>query len=307
MHDDLFELGGQLEQVHWWFVGRRRILRSLADQLLPRAGAKVVDIGCGTGGNIAGFLPEHECLGLDCSLSAIQIARRHWPGVCFQRYTTLSAWTPLLEQADLCLLTDVLEHVPDDFLLFSHILAGTRPGSHVLVTVPADMSLWGQHDETHGHYRRYDADRLTCLWKDLPVTPLLVSPFNSRLYPLIRWVRANGRRRGRAHGVAGTDLAMPPAWLNALLLRTFATESGRLVKALQHKRSTGFRRGVSLLALLRREPGKIVVRTRPSQVPPDPFVPQPAQSLQRFLTADPLSSPSDGTPAAPHAQIEGSP
>ena len=81
------------------------------------------------------------------------------------------------------LLMDVLEHVPDDFAFLSELLAASSPGAHFLITVPANPSFWSAHDESNGHYRRYEPDRLGRLWSGLPVTTRLLTYFNARLYP----------------------------------------------------------------------------------------------------------------------------
>ena len=48
----------------------------------------------------------------------------------------------------------------------------------------------------------------------------------------------------------------------------FAAESSRLLAAMQG-RSHGYSAGVSLVALLRREPGPLIVRHKPSGLAPD--------------------------------------
>ena len=67
--------------------------------------------------------------------------------------------------------------------LFSELLAAARPGTYFLLTVPADQGLWSEHDKSFGHYRRYDLHRFEQIWQGLPVTPLLASYYNTRLYP----------------------------------------------------------------------------------------------------------------------------
>ena len=89
-----------------------------------------------------------------------------------------------MEDARLVLLMDVLEHVPDDFKFLSELLAASAPGAEFLVTVPANPSFWSAHDESNGHYRRYDMDRFRAGVGGLPVTTLLLSHFNARLYPI---------------------------------------------------------------------------------------------------------------------------
>ncbi len=269
MQHDQFQLHADIEQRHWWFVGRRRILCRLAEEVLPPAPQSlVVDVGCGTGGNIAALADRYRCVGIDTSAEAVELARRRFPNVQFIAGRAPQDLGELAGQAKLVLLTDVLEHVADDYALFSELLAAASPGCHFLLTVPADESLWSEHDESFGHYRRYDPARLEGVWSGLPVTTLLVSYFNSRLLPAVRWIRARNRRRGRAAGRAGTDFWLPSRTVNALLTAIFAGEAGRLMAALRG-RKRGYRAGASLVALLRREAGPAAIRAKPSSLPPD--------------------------------------
>ena len=44
----------RLENWHWWFVSRRRLATSLIEQWIkPSARSRILDVGCGTGGNLA--------------------------------------------------------------------------------------------------------------------------------------------------------------------------------------------------------------------------------------------------------------
>ena len=174
----------------------------------------------------------------------------------------------LAAQARLFLLTDVLEHVADDYAMFSELLAAASPGCYFLLTVPADESLWSEHDESFGHYRRYDGRGWRAFGPACPVTTLLLSYFNSRLLPMVRLVRAWNRRRGQAAGRAGTDFWLPSRPVNAMLTATFAGEAARLIAALRRQKR-GYRAGASLVALLRREAGPIAVRPKPANLPPD--------------------------------------
>jgi hypothetical protein len=101
--------------------------------------------------------------------------------------------------------------------------------------------------------RRYERAQLERLWAEQPVSASLVSYYNARLYPVVRCVRFVTRRNGQAHGEAQTDFRMPPAPVNRLLHRLFAAEAGPLVELMRGKRSGGFARGVSLIALLKKK------------------------------------------------------
>jgi SAM-dependent methyltransferase len=269
MQHEQFQLHADIEQRHWWFVGRRRILCRLVSEVLPPGPqAIIVDVGCGTGGNIAALADRYPCVGIDTSAEAIDLARERFPQVRFIAGRAPNDLGELTGQARLFLLTDVLEHVADDYAMLSELLAAASPGCYVLLTVPADPSLWSEHDESFGHYRRYDRARLEGVWAGLPVTTLLVSCFNSRLLPLIRGIRARNRRRGRAAGRAGTDFWLPAKPANWLLTNFFAGEAGRLTAALRGQKR-GYPSGASLVALLRRDDGPITIRPKPANLPPD--------------------------------------
>ncbi len=268
----------ELEDVHWWFCGRRRILCDLARFAVPpSSGRRVVDVGCGTGANIAALAGEYDCLGIDPSADAIALASERFPAVRFVQGFAPADIAQELAHTDLLITADVLEHVRDDFALLSSLLAALPAGAHALLTVPADASLWSEHDLSFEHFRRYDPARLAALWAGLPVTVRLLSHFNSRLYPAVKAVRALGLLRGRASGWGGTDLGRPPALFNRALMKLFAGESARLL-AVAQGRAAPYRSGVSLVALLRREAGAIEPRNRPAGVPPDLHDPEAARA-----------------------------
>ena len=195
----------------------------------PSPEAIVVDVGCGTGGNIAALAGQYRCVGIDTSEEAIRLARVLYGGqecLAHPAPEFLTGRAPeglgeLAKLARLFLLTDVLEHIEDDRAMFAELVAAASPGCYFLVTVPADPSLWSQHDVSFGHYRRYGVARLAEVWAGLPVAPLMVSYFNSRLLPMVRLVRAWNQRRGRAAGRVGTDFWLPNPIANGLLTRDF--------------------------------------------------------------------------------------
>ncbi len=264
MESSQFHLHAEIEEKHWWFLGRRQIMTSLVHRLFsPSKKITILDIGCGTGGNIAALAEEFSCIGVDSSPEAIELARSRFPQVDFR---CCAIHSPELEtigaQADLFLLMDVLEHVEDDSDFLSWILSIAKPGAYILLTVPADMALWSEHDVSFGHYRRYDQPQLERLWAGLPVSAPLVSYYNSRLYPIVRTIRSFNRFRGQTSGDAGTDLRMPMAPVNRLLEKTLAGEGTRLLGMLEKREARRFTSGVSLIALLRREEGRIPSHVR---------------------------------------------
>lgn len=275
MKSPQFKLQAQIEEKHWWFSARRTILRKLLHEIIPPSKKiRIVDIGCGSGGNIAALAQDYSCIGVDPSAEAIQLAQSRFPAVSFIQSSTWEKTSPLIASAQGVLLTDVLEHVPNDFLFFSELLSYVSPGAHLIITVPADRSLWSPHDVGVGHHRRYEKSDLEELWDGLPVSVKLISHFNSRLYPLVKALRIFSRRQKKAMGSAETDLWMPWAFINRSLENLFAGEASRLVDLLKGKRPQGPSAGVSLIALLRREAGAVYPRNRSPQMPADQPLPE---------------------------------
>jgi len=276
-----FQLHAEIEQRHWWFVARRRIVRKLIGSVLPPdRNTTLLDVGCGTGANLAALANDYRCVGIDTSAEAVELARRRFPQATF-----LNGFAPrdlpaeILNEAKLVLMTDVLEHVPDDYALLSEMLAAVRPGTYFLLTVPADPGLWSPHDESFGHYRRYRLADFQALWDGLPVDTHMVSYFNSRLQPVIKSVRWLNRLRKQSAGSAGTDFSLPPGPMNGVLSAVFGGEASRLVDLAAGRKSHGYRRGVSLVALIQRRAASVLPRSKPADAIPDLF--DPATRIRR--------------------------
>lgn len=211
---------GEVEDRHWWFVARRRILAAVLERsaLLAKP-ARVLEAGCGTGGNlgmlsrfgaVCAFEPDRQARG--------KASRDH-------RYEITDGALPdrvpfAGERFDLVALLDVLEHLGDDEGALRALAKRLEPGGLMLVSVPAFAFLWSRHDAQHHHKRRYTRASLLAVARDAGLQPVRVSYFNTLLFPLI----AIRRMLGRLLGHAGDDDALPPPWLNRLLGAVFAFE-----------------------------------------------------------------------------------
>jgi SAM-dependent methyltransferase len=264
MKQELYALHADLEQQHWWFTGRRQIMRRLIESVLPPGnGSTVVDVGCGTGSNIASLSDAYRCVGADTSTDAIALARQRFPAVDFRLGLAPEILGDVAAQADLFLMMDVLEHIEDDYLALSSLLAAAKPGALFYLTVPANMALWSQHDVSFGHYRRYDAERFERIWKGLPASTVLLSHYCARLYPVIRTIRVISELRHKPFGDNDTDLRLPGARVNEALRGIFAGESKRL-QAVMRGTARPYPFGSSLVAIVRRESGAIQRRMKPA-------------------------------------------
>ena len=263
-----FEVHAATEDKHWWFLARREIVSELLKQISPKP-EKIVDVGCGTGGNTAALASEYSCLGIDPIPEAIAFAKEKFPDAEFIQGYAPQDIQDQMHDADIVMLMDVLEHIEDDFLFVSELLSSMKPGAHLLLMAPADPTLWGPHDKGFEHFRRYTLDRLRLLWKDLPVTERLVSYCNSRLYPLVKVARMISRMCGASLGPNDTDLSLPIAPVNSLFHTIFLSEKKKLVRLFNGESSKGFGFGVSIMAVVRREEGEITSHKYPSNVEKD--------------------------------------
>jgi len=149
----------QLEEHYWWFVGRRYIVAQLLrhNARLP-AQARILDIGCGSGGNIPTLQMFGNALGVDVSLQALNYCqqRRHC-SLANARANQLPIKDGVI---DLATMLDVLEHIEDDRNALREIWRTLKPSGQLLLTVPAYPSLWSEHDEALHHQRRYRFNEL---------------------------------------------------------------------------------------------------------------------------------------------------
>ena len=235
----VFDRMAALDQTHWWYVARRRILAETIRRIVkPPANARILEIGCGTGHNFAMLGAFGTVDGLELDESARRIASER-----LGRQVG-SARLPGLEgiadgSYDLVALLDVLEHVEGDREALESIKAKLKPGGRILVTVPANRWMWSAHDKVHHHFRRYNGADLRAVIARSGLKPLLVTHFNTVLFPLAAIFRLVGKLTGREEA----DDAEPAAPLNAAFTVLFGLER-HLVGRVQ------LPFGVSLLAIL---------------------------------------------------------
>lgn len=253
MTPEQFELHAKIEDSHWWFVGRRRIIENIVATVVPdKTPMKLVDIGCGTGGNISTFHKRFDCIGVDISEHAIDFAVRRFPDINFISVGVGQKIYPIIEKADILFLLDVLEHIENDSQFLREITSNMKQGALLLITVPSNMSLWSPHDEFHGHFRRYSKNDLLFNFNELPVSIRLFSYYNTILYPIIKSARGLTKLTKQTWGKAHTDLSMPPKIFNTLLTKIFASESKWLINRLDQSNRTTLPFGVSIISLLRK-------------------------------------------------------
>jgi SAM-dependent methyltransferase len=220
MERAVFDRMAEHDQVHWWYVARRRILADLIarDADLPQ-GARILEIGCGTGHNFAMLRQFGRLDALEVDGEARAFASRRLG------HAVGDAPLPELNGVPdrtyhLIALLDVLEHVDGDQAALESIARKLAPGGRILVTVPAYQWMWSAHDLAHHHKRRYSKRGLRRVAEAAGLGVERIGYFNSLLFPIAAMVRVAGKIAGKSSG----DDKLPPGPLNALFARIFGLE-----------------------------------------------------------------------------------
>ncbi len=210
----------ELEERHWWFVGRRRILMGLLERnLSPTGGLAILDAGCGGGATMERLRRYGRVQGMEISEEAVEYNRERGREVVPGSIERI----PLPDESfDLALALDVIEHVSDDLRALQELSRVLRPGGSLLVTVPALRTLWGAHDVAAGHYRRYTLSGLRERVEGAGFEISTATYFNALLFPAIFAIRMFGRLRRKG---SASDVGEVPWPLNSLLARIFSLET----------------------------------------------------------------------------------
>ena len=216
-----------VELRHWWYGGMRAISAALLDPLYEgRAGLRILDAGCGTGGD-ARYLGRYgEVVGLDLAPEAAELVGAQLPGR-FARGSVLAL--PFADGSfDLVTSFDVLYHhgVPDEAPALAEARRVLRPGGRLLVRLPAYEWLRSRHDRQVHTRRRYTAGEARRMLEAAGFHVERATYALSLLFPL----PAASRLLERFTPDGGDESAMglPPGPLNAALRAPMALEAAWL-------------------------------------------------------------------------------
>ena len=216
----VYEAMAEHDERHWWYRARREVVAALIrHKVFPPKGAKLLEIGCGTGHNLA-MLGE---FGTVDALEVDEVARR----LAEERLGRSVLSEPLPELAgipdnlyDLVAALDVIEHIPDDTAALEGISRVLKRGGKLVMTVPAHQWMWSAHDVVNHHQRRYSKRSLKRLIEESPLRLEAIGYLNSLLFP----VAVAQRVASKLTGKEDANLAPPAEPINQALERVFAAE-----------------------------------------------------------------------------------
>lgn len=230
-----------VDEDHWWYRGRRRIIRAELDRLPLDGGVRVLDAGCGSGRTLEELQRYGEVEGIELDPGAAEVARSRGCGEVRVGRLERLPWDDALFDLITCL--DVIEHTPDDRVALRELRRVCKPRGFLLVTVPAYQALWSLHDVVNHHYRRYAPRALRRAAHAAGWRVRRMTFFNALLLGPAAAVRIAERRRNPA-GDYTPELMLGPRWLNGVLEQPLRIEARWL------SRGGILPVGLSLLAVL---------------------------------------------------------
>ena len=161
MQQHTYSIMYEVEEKHWWFVGRRRIIAGFVEKICRDIGKlrpRILDVGCGTGANLQMLSEFGVTEGVDVSTEALDFCRARG----LSKVKQGAAESLPYEDASFDLVTglDVVEHLDDDVAGLREMRRVLRPDGRALLFVPAFMFLWGVQDDISHHRRRYTVAEL---------------------------------------------------------------------------------------------------------------------------------------------------
>jgi SAM-dependent methyltransferase len=245
----------RIEDRHFWFRARNQVITTLVRQVTARMkpGYRVLEVGCGTG-NVLRAL-EATCaggtvVGMDLFEEGLRYARCRTSCALVQGDIHSP---PFGLGVDLIGIFDVLEHLPDDLQALRDLRDMLVDGGALLLTVPANKSLWSYFDDASHYYRRYSLTELENKLTRAGYSIEYASHYMASIF-LPVWL---GRRlqslrdrrpagdSDRIHDLASAELRITPL-VNGLL--TFVL--GQEAKVISRRRRLPI--GTSLIALARK-------------------------------------------------------
>jgi SAM-dependent methyltransferase len=213
--DRLLELQThELEEQHWWYRGRRRVIAKLLRGVSLPPGAEILDAGCGSGRNMVDFARLGTVTGVEIADASVVRARERDIGEVVQCSITELPFAD--GRFDLAFCLDVIEHIEDHLRAMRELYRVVAPGGRLVVMVPAYQWLWSEHDVINHHERRYKASTLAAAAAQAGWQQVRTTYFNGLLLP-VAIIHRRLTRRSHLVGEPVSDLQRTPEPLNTLL------------------------------------------------------------------------------------------
>jgi len=222
------------ETWYWWYRAQRAVLLDAVASLHLRAGARLLDVGCGTGRCLEaiGRIADVRAFGFDFSPHAAAWWSDHRRD---RRCLGSANEIPFAaESFDAVVTVDVVYcREVDPPAAVAQIASVLRPGGRLVIIVPAYEWLRSSHDDAVHGVHRFTRGTLRRLLEAAGLEVARLTHFSAALFPAIapvRLIRKLGcSKNGNGQAPPPSDLRPLPGWLNRGLL-SIALAERRLVR-----------------------------------------------------------------------------
>jgi SAM-dependent methyltransferase len=221
----------RVEDTLWWYTGMRRIGAALLEGRL-RPGLRILDAGCGTGGNLRWLTHYGTAYGVDLAPQAMRFCRRR--GLSTVAQGSVLALPYPDRTFDLVTSFDVIYHldVADDVAALRELARVLRPGGAALVRVPALEQLRSEHDAAVHTRQRYSLVELRRKAAAAGLRVTRATYANTLLFPVAATTRIAARlfRRAEAEDEHRSDVHEVSPLLNRAFGAALDVEAALLAR-----------------------------------------------------------------------------
>ena len=183
MNLDEYAVMRAAEDHHWWYRALRDVIRLHWERHVAVPRPRLLDVGCGTGANLALLAPLSEPAGIDVAPEAVAACRER--GLVATAVASAASLPFGPESFDVVLSCDVLGHrsLADRALPLREMARVLRPGGLVLLNLPAFQWLLSPHDEAYGQDHRFTRREAVLLLQAAGFEPVAASYWNTLPVP----------------------------------------------------------------------------------------------------------------------------
>jgi SAM-dependent methyltransferase len=231
-----FEMLAAIEDNHFWFVPRNRLLSRLVERYFPTA-RSILEIGCGNGAVLSALArarSDRRLVGSELHPVGLVVARQRLGNKA--EFVQMDARKVLAEQAfDVIGAFDVLEHIAEDEEVIRSAHLALTPGGGMVIAVPQHPWLWSSADEVAYHVRRYRRGELEEKLDRNGFRVVFSGSYCTILLPLMIASRWLDRIRRKPEGTAKPSKleARPPDQINIAMTALLQAEVSATLSGLR--------------------------------------------------------------------------
>lgn len=221
MDHNYYQHTASIQDKHWWYEARRRLLKTLLKNLNQKAPVELLEAGCGCGSNLKTLQEFGSVDGFELFSDAATYSQKQNADTTILT-GSLPDNIPFEKTYDIIGAFDVIEHIDDDIASLKSLGKHLKPQGHLIVTVPAYQWLWSQHDEINHHKRRYNKTSLKHAIEAAGLEIHKLSYYNCFLFPLALAFRGLEQVTKKQ---PSETISLPKSNLtNTLLMKIFESE-----------------------------------------------------------------------------------